>query len=258
MQKLHYEYKKEFNSVLIRGEDITICPEITREQILKYSNAENDLLDIGCGSAQKTRQYVNHYKNVVGLEPSHDMLTAAKNGVSASPVTNFSLIDGVAEQLPFKNNSFAVISSILSWWNLAEVSRVLQTNGVFIIERLGPDDKQTFTQFFETEESGARGNCSNLTLHEIQYNTIAKLAPYFEDIEFFDHRWETAYTPEALWMLLNNTLTTVRNFNPVNDKASFERAIQQLEKNGRIVLTQNRITIVAHRTTVSCFFSGRT
>lgn len=231
----------------MRGNDCTKRPEVTREQIIKYSRKARSLLDIGCGTAQKTAFYVDYFQDVYGLEPSPDLLAIAKNWLSQSSIANLHLIEGVAENLPFEDRSFDVVSSVLSWWDAAEVSRVLKDNGVFIIERLGPKDKATFTKFFGQDESGMRGACLNTNIEEIKHVTCQKLSPYFQHIEFYDSQWETSYTTQGLWILLNNTKTTVRNFDPVKDKTAFENAISHLEVNGLITLTQNRITIVASK-----------
>ncbi len=242
-----HEYHYDYNSRLLRGEDITPRPQITREHIIKYSKTNGNLLDIGCGSAYKTASYKPFFYKVVGLDPSPDLLATARHWLQQSTITNIELVEGVAENLPFEENFFDVVSSILAWWDTAEVNRVLKSHGVFIMERLGPEDKTTFTRFFGEDKHGMRGACLNTQLDEIKSSIHAKLSPYFNDIEFYDSQWETAYTAEGLWLLLNNTKMTVRNFHPDKDKNAFNNAIKQLEKHGCITLTQNRITVIASK-----------
>lgn len=240
-----HEYHKEYNSTLMRGEDLIQRPQITSEQIIKHSQKDGNLLDIGCGSAYKTAAYIKYFHLVFGLEPSPDLLATGKKWLKQSPIRNLELIEGVAENLPFEAQFFDVVSSVLAWWDAAEINRVLKPDGVFIMERLGPADKADFTKLFGKDEYGMRGACLNTHIDEIKSSIHSQLSPYFKYIEFYDSRWETSYTAEGLWILLNNTRTTVRNFNPDKDKNIFDDAIKRLEKDGRIVLTQNRITLVA-------------
>lgn len=230
----------------MRGEDLAQRPQVTREHIMKHSNINNNLLDIGCGSAHKTAFYIPYFSKVFGLEPSHDLRETAKTRLKQGSSGKMHLIGGLAENLPFKAGHFNLVSSVLAWWDAAEVARVLKPNGIFIMERLGLDDKTAFTKLFGEDEQGLRGAGLNSTLNEVLMGIRARLSPYFKQVEFFDSRWETAYTAEGLWTLLNNTKTTVRNFNLEKDRNLFNNAIKKLEKNGKIVLMQNRLTLVAH------------
>ena len=75
-------------------------------------------------------------------------LSIAYEHIISNQLKNCHLVNGIAEKLPFKSGTFNVVMSILSWWSASEMYRVLQRDGVFLIECLGPKDKTEFTIFF--------------------------------------------------------------------------------------------------------------
>lgn len=57
----------------------------------------------------------------------------------------------------FSDNSFDVVTSILSAWESPEVYRVLKPGGVFILEASGARDKADFKYLFGKDEKGWSG-----------------------------------------------------------------------------------------------------
>jgi len=58
-------------------------------------------------------------------------------------------------------------------------------------------------------------------------------------------RLRTKYQVNGLWSLLKNTCTTVRNFDKIKDKTSFDLAIAALAVDGEVILQQNRLLFIA-------------
>jgi ubiquinone/menaquinone biosynthesis C-methylase UbiE len=69
---------------------------------------EKTLLEVGCGTGHFTRWFRSIGLNTVGLDVSREMLSAAKD-LSA---INLPLIQGKAELLPFKANTFDIVAMI--------------------------------------------------------------------------------------------------------------------------------------------------
>src|SRR5271157_3868890 len=85
------------------------------------------LLDLGCGTGLFVQRYLEHGGTATGLDISRGMIEKASG---RCPSSNF--IVGTAEVLPFRDNSFDAISSILSFSyfkqpdaTLSEIYRVL-------------------------------------------------------------------------------------------------------------------------------------
>ena len=242
----YHPFESSYVNDTLRGRDITPRPDLVQTLAQTYASNERYLLDIGTGSGHKLQQMAKHYGLAIGLEPSIDMLKHAKTIQSSDP-NNIQLTRGIGKMLPLIDESIDVVTAIHTWWDPKEIYRVLKPNGVILIERIGPEDKSEFTKYFGKDEKGWRGANLNTNLVEMAENIKHKLSPFFVDIDIQSKHWQTAYTGEGLWQLLNNTYSTVRNFDPQIDYNNFDNAIQSLSHNNQIILTQNRLVITAHK-----------
>jgi SAM-dependent methyltransferase len=97
------------------------------------------ILDLGCGTGIASRQLVEIGK-VVGCDKNRVMLAHAKK----HNTNKIKYVLGSAEKLPFKDNTFDVVTSFSSfhWFNnkksLRQIKRVLKPDGVlFIVNKRG-------------------------------------------------------------------------------------------------------------------------
>lgn len=245
MTSRYHNYQAQYAQNALRGVDITPRPELAMAIALQYASPEKTLLDIGCGTAEKTLTVAQSYKTILGLEPSLPLIRVAQQNIQHANTHHAFLIRGVCQHLPLQPESIDVITAVLTWQDPSEIHNIIKKNGVVIIEGLGPEDKTTFTSYFGKDEQGYRGARLNTSLASLKESIYAQWSPYFSDIQIFNQHWQTAYTPEGLWDLLCTTYATVRNFDPLKDKPSFDKAITALAKEGNIILTQNRLVTVA-------------
>lgn len=97
------------------------------------------LLDIGCGTGSFVRAIEDLVEKAQGVDLSAGMVAHAQKRSAANGKLSFAKIDG--PQLPFADNSFDVVTSVLSFryldWDpiIAEILRVLKPGGrLFIID----------------------------------------------------------------------------------------------------------------------------
>jgi len=121
----------------------------------KYFEKDKMILDIGCGTGRTTFSlYEMGYKNIVGLDLSEYMLTAARK-ISKKKGYNIKFIQGDVKELDFKDNSldyalfsFNGIMQIPKKVNrikaLKEIRRVLKPNGIFIFTTHDRDEGEEF------------------------------------------------------------------------------------------------------------------
>lgn len=110
-----------------------------RETIRRLDfRASERLLDIGCGTGTLLRAVAKSFPDAMlnGIDPSPEMLAAAREKLGYRT----ELRVGIAESLPFDDDSFDVVvsSSSLHYWRhpetaLAEIVRILKPNGRIVI-----------------------------------------------------------------------------------------------------------------------------
>lgn len=109
--------------------------------------ARGHVLEIGVGTGWSLAHYPDGVEAIVGLEPNEGMLARAERRAAASN-RRVGLVRGSAEALPFADDSFDTVTSMLVLCTvadparaLAEVRRVLRPGGSFLfVEHVRSDD----------------------------------------------------------------------------------------------------------------------
>lgn len=109
-------------------------------ELLKQAVANGSrscLLDLGCGAGHVSFNVAPLVNKVVAYDLSSAMLEVVSKAAQAKGFDNIETVQGVAESLPFEDNSFDFVFSRYSahhWQDLGlalrEVKRVLKPNGV--------------------------------------------------------------------------------------------------------------------------------
>ncbi len=122
----------------------SLCDRLEQEAVfqLAHIKAGEKVLDIGCGTGIYTLTAARRGARVVGIDPSLDMLLAAKSKLEREghPMR---LIAATAEALPFRAHQFDLISGVTSLCfvsrperALAEAWRVLKAEGRLVLGEL--------------------------------------------------------------------------------------------------------------------------
>jgi SAM-dependent methyltransferase len=238
-------YGANYESSLLRGTEEQRPWDLQAEikQLLKPSS---HLLDIGCGTAFKVIPLAPLLKQIVGLEPSEPMRTKAIQNAQAAGVKNIRIFDGIAAHLPFADESFDVVTNILSPDNADEILRVLKPGGVAILEKLGDQDKAELKSFFRSDEQGPRGKYGDVPAGERlrTYERIYK--ERFNVVRTREGFWNTYFTPEGLQFLLE-TNSDIRDFHPSRDAATMQEVANKLMSDRGIVVVQHRFVLIARK-----------
>ena len=98
---MNFNYAVNYDSQLLRGTEIAHRPWNLTDEILKYKNKKNKLLDIGCGTAFKLIPLAKHFAQIIGIDIVYSMIEAAKNNFIEHKIINGLFIVGNNEKLPF-------------------------------------------------------------------------------------------------------------------------------------------------------------
>lgn len=114
------------------------CPEKVKEIILKYMGSKPSLVvDIGCGTGLSTRIWSDISSEVIGIEPSSDMIEIARE--KSLGLENVKFVSTFSDNTGLESNSVDIITASQSfhWMNpettLKEVARLLKIGGIFAV-----------------------------------------------------------------------------------------------------------------------------
>ncbi len=112
------------------------CPEKVKEILLKYLNEKPSLVvDIGCGTGLSTTIWSEVSSNVIGIEPSEDMIKLARE--KSKNFSNVEFISAFSNNTSIEDNSVDIVtcSQAFHWMNpestINEVARILKKGGIF-------------------------------------------------------------------------------------------------------------------------------
>ena len=94
------------------------------------------ILDLGCGTGISTKVWENAAEEIIGVEPSKEMIKIAKRKSNNSQVK---YLVGYSNDIPLPSNSIDIVSCSQSFhWmepksSLKEINRVLKDNGILMI-----------------------------------------------------------------------------------------------------------------------------
>lgn len=94
------------------------------------------VVDLGCGTGLSTRPWGGRAENVIGIDPSADMLEAARAATSASNIT-YQYGTGQSTSLEASVADIVTCSSAVHWMDpipsVDEISRLLRNDGVLLV-----------------------------------------------------------------------------------------------------------------------------
>ena len=109
-------------------------PEYPVKIVCRYLEREpENVVDMGCGTGLSTVVWGNVSKNVIGVEPSSDMIAVAKSKENS----NIKFVQAFSDNTPFPDNyADAVVCSQSFHWmeptaTLKEANRILKDGGIF-------------------------------------------------------------------------------------------------------------------------------
>ncbi len=132
------------------------------DTMLRFADPKRDevALDLGCGVGHATRRLAPRVRLAVGADATIGMLNGARTLLAREGVTNALLVVTAAEQLPFLDGSFDVVTCRLAAHHFMdagaafrEVHRLLRPGGRFVLsDNYAPDD-EALDRFINTLET---------------------------------------------------------------------------------------------------------
>jgi len=149
------------------------------KEVIKYITPTTKMLDIGCGSAEKTARFYSLANKIYLTDYEPEMLKKAKHNVekyydgnsNAKKKFSFLILD-CNGPFSFSDNTFDLVVSRHCGANMKEVYRVLKKGGVFVSEDYSSDDCQELKEMFNRGQ-----NYNEESLYKKVMNEIMGKAP---------------------------------------------------------------------------------
>lgn len=191
-------------------------------KVVENISPESVVLDIGCGSGEKSIRYYSLAKKVVMLDIENEMLKKAKANQKkyyGDKKGKFTFVLGDGDgKLNFKDESFDIVVSRHCGANMSEVYRILKKGGVFISEDIDDNDCIELKDYFKRGQSYGKksdalkteifNSCMNVGFSKIELES-------FEEIEYYS-------SIESLEYLLGYT-PILNGYDPKSDRATLEK-----------------------------------
>ncbi|MBQ9792305.1 MAG: class I SAM-dependent methyltransferase [Clostridia bacterium] len=206
------------------------------EEVAKNINENTVMLDIGCGSADKSSIYFKNAKKIIQIDIEEEMLKKAKANViknAEKDAYKFELgIGNGYEKLPYQNQTFDLVVSRHCGANMQEVFRVLKKGGKFISQDIDKYDCWALKQMFKRGQNYNRKKT-------IKQKTIDKcLSLNFQKVELLNIKQTEYYkTKEDLIYLLERT-PILNEFDLTKDEAILNKYIEKYSTNKGIQLNR--------------------
>ena len=131
--------------------------EINLKLVIDNTREGNKILDVGCGAGNYIISLSKNNHVCFGIDPLYETSLLNAQQKAKYEDVNIHLIQGVAENLPFKDENFDMILSLSTlqhvndqYKTLSEIKRVLKKNGLLLVSV--PMDKNIFTLFRKTKK----------------------------------------------------------------------------------------------------------
>ena len=174
------------------------------KEVIKHITPTTKILDIGCGSAEKTIRFYSLAKKTYLTDFEPEMLSKAKKNIEKyygqSDKNRNKFILKVLDcngPFDFEDNFFDLVVSRHCGANMKEVFRVLKKGGVFISEDYSNDDCYEIKEIFERGQSFKEeplykkqmNECIESGFSEIKFLKFEEIEYYksIEDLKFLLH-----------------------------------------------------------------------
>jgi SAM-dependent methyltransferase len=242
---IELDYSDEYQDPILRGIEDERPWNVT-EEVARRVKPTDRLLDIGCGTCVKTLPLATYVAEIWGVDPSASMRAAAARNILKLRCTNVFVRDGIAEQLPFGDEEFDVVTSFVAKHDTQELFRVLKPRGVAIVEKIGDRDKANIKLAFGQDSEGYRGYLLGMKEGERTEIYRSEFSSLFKEVQIRDGRWRTVYSREALIKLCANA-KTVRGFDPTRDAKIINGLVRDSGTGDGVETEQHRLLIVARK-----------
>jgi len=195
------------------------------KECAKHINFDTVMLDVGCGSCEKSLRYFSHAAKIYFLDNEIEMLKKGKENAEKyfgnKMEDKFVFELGDCDHLTYEDESFDVIVSRHCGANMKDVYKMLKKGGIFISEDIDKYDCWELKQVFNRGQEFDDGELIKRQIFndclDVGFSKIELLN--FEEIEYY-------HSIEDLEFLLENT-PTIDGYDQECDSETLEKYVKE-------------------------------
>lgn len=238
---------KKFGSYKGKGRYTSRFPngdpeKIFLEQLLKYANKNKVALDIGCADGRFTLKVAKHFKQILAIDISSQMLKAAKRFQTEQKASNVVFREADAEKLPFQDKRFDIIYSRRGPSPYTEIDRVIKTGGHYLEICIGEKDTKELKEVFGRGQDF--GKWDTLVSKTKTDNLITQ---GFKIVFVHDYFYSEIYPDVENLDLFLQGVPIFKDFDSEKDKDFVFSYAQKMKVANGIELKRHRVVIVAEK-----------
>lgn len=213
------------------------CTYYYYHKVVEYITPQTVMLDIGCGSGEKSTKYFSLANKIVMLDNEEEMIKKAQENVTKfykeKEATKFSFLLGDGDgKLEFEDETFDLVVSRHCGANMGEVYRILKKGGVFISEDIDEKDCQEIKEYYK------RGQGYGHTTAHKEKTFKACLDAGFSQINLLSFE-QREYYPDLNQLKYLLTHTPILNeYDDENDLQTLEKYCQDFQTEKGILLNR--------------------
>ena len=216
--------------------------EIFLDQLISYAWSDKTALDIGCADGRFTLKIAPHFKQIVAIDVSEQMLEAAKRIQAEKKISNVSFQKADATKTPFDDGHFDVIYSRRGPTPYEEIHRVLKWEGCFIGIRIGEKDAKELKEIFGRGQNFGDWDKSVLTSEKKELETLGFKPVFAKEIFYSEY-----YPDIDNFNLFLEGVPIFKDFDRVKDGERLSEYVGKMKTQEGIELKRHRIVVVAHK-----------
>ncbi|HJY98113.1 MAG TPA: class I SAM-dependent methyltransferase [Patescibacteria group bacterium] len=236
---------KKFGKYSSGIEYIKECPdgdpeEIFKDQLIKHAGKNIRALDVGCADGRFTLQVAPFFKEILAIDTSEGMLSAAKKFQEEAGVTNvnFEKMDFFNNNLP--SDSFNLVNSRRGPTDYPEFYRLLKTKGFYTGIRIGNLDTK------ELKETFGRGQDYDKMNTPVLESDSKRLKDAGFDITFArEYSYSVYYKSIDDLSKALESVPIFEDYDPVKDRENLEKYAAAHTTPKGIHLPRHRVVFVA-------------
>ena len=217
--------------------------KVFKEKLLTVSGKNKSALDLGCADGYFTLLVAPYFKNIVAVDLSKGMLTAARNLQLEKGINNVSFKEQDASKTGYEDEQFELVYSRRGPTPFGEISRLLKTEGYFVEIDIGEQDCRAIKEVFGRGQNFGKWNIPQLAIDKTEASKTELKAVFSQ--EYFCDEYYRSY--EDLDIFLQG-VPIFEDFDSEKDRSLLEKYVGKYTTEKGIKLPRHRVVIVFQKT----------